>query len=249
MVRRRRFITAGLAATALGVAGCSGGGTGTDDETADDGDTTTAPPTSTGATSTPTPDEFGTAPPVEETVADDPQVTPEPRTAESDDGGFDSAFDVTAAYGAAIRSRSVGVVRLQLAVAPGVTVDTSTIRTRWVDPSGTYTLASTIDGGNADGYFGIRSLADGNGSAPVLDDPDDVFELVFDLGDSDTTVDDPTSGAERPGATAFGSRLRGNSVVSVQLAAGSGRSVTRRLEVPAALGGEGRVAFAVTDSR
>jgi hypothetical protein len=249
MVRRRTLIRSGLAATALGIAGCSGGGAGEADETDGAADETTAAATSTTArTATRTADEFGTPPPVEETVADDPQVTPEPRTAEPDDGGFDSAFDVTAAYGTAITNRSVGVVRLQLAVAPGVTVDTSTIRARWVDPSGTYTIASTLDGGEADGYFGIRALADDDGSAPVLDDPDDVFELVFDLGESDTTVDDPTSGAERSGATAFGSRLRGNSVVSVQLAAGSGRSVTRRLEVPAALGGEGRVAFAVTDS-
>jgi len=246
MVGRRTFIRAGLVAFAAGVAGCgSEGGT----EGADETEAESATGTDTASrTATPTADEFGTAPPVEETVVDDPDVTPEPRTPEPDDG-LDSAFDITAAYGTAIQSRSVGIVRLQVVVAPGVTVDASTVRARWVDPSGPYTIASAADGGDADGYFGIRPLADDNGSAPVLDDPDDVFELVFDLGNSDTTVDDPSSGAERPGATAFGSRLRGNSVVSVQLAAGSGRSVTRRLEVPADLGGAGRVAFAVTDSR
>ena len=172
MVRRRALIRAGLVAATVGVAGCgSEGGTEGAGEEAATSDTTTV--TGTG-TETPTAastavDEYGTAPPVDETVDPDPVDTP-PRTTAADDDGLDGPFGITSAVGTAIDQRRVGVVRLRLAAAEGVTVDTSTIRVRWLDPSGEYTVVASDSLADADAYFGIRALTDRNGSAPVLDD-------------------------------------------------------------------------------
>jgi len=248
MVRRRTLLRAGFAAAAVGLAGCSGGTGGDGDETdTTGGDATTAPPsTTTAGPATTTADEFGTAPPIGETTVDAPVETPAPRTTERRESGFASGFGITSAYGTAIEDRTVGVVRVRLAVESGVRIDTSTIRVRWIDPSGTYTLVDSEYDGRTEAYFGRHTITDDNESAPVLDDPSDEIELVFDLGDSDTAVDDPFRAADHPGRTSFGNRLRGGSVISAQFASGSGRSLTRRLEVPSNLRGERRVELRVS---
>lgn len=251
MVRRRTLIRAGLAAATIGVAGCSneGGTEGAGDEEADTdtGSTATSTATATGAPTT-TADEYGTPPPIGETAVDDPVDTPRQRTTipDDDDGAFDGAFGITSAVGTAIDQRRVGVVRLRLAAAEGVTVDTSTIRVRWLDPSGEYTLIASDSLDDTDAYFGIRSLTDHNDSAPVLDDPSDEFELVFDLGEQDTEIDDPRPAADHPGKTKFASKLAEGSVVSVQLATGAGRSLTNRLQIPYRIGGESQVEIRVS---
>jgi hypothetical protein len=250
MVRRRALIRAGLVAATVGVAGCgSEGGTEGAGEGGATNDTTTV--TGTG-TATPTAastavDEYGTAPPVDETVDPDPVDTPRQQTtAADDDDGLDGPFGITSAVGTAIDQRRVGVVRLRLAAAEGVTVDTSTIRVRWLDPSGEYTVVASDSLEDADAYFGIRALTDRNDSAPVLDDPRDEFELVFDLGEQDVEIDDPRKAADKPGATKFASTLAEGSVVSIQLATGAGRSLTSRLQVPNRIGGESRVDIRVS---
>jgi hypothetical protein len=249
MVRRRALIRAGLVAATVGVAGCGseGGTEGAGDEATD---TTTVTGT---ATETPTAastavDEYGTAPPVGETATGEPAVTDRPRTTTTaaDDGGFDGAFGITSAVGTAIDQRRVGIVRLRLAAAPGEEIDTSTIRVRWIDPSGRYTLVASDNLADTDAYFGIQPLTDRNDSVPVLDDPNDEFELVFDLGENDVFVDDPRPGADHPGKTDFSEKLAEGAVVSVQLATGAGKSITRRLRVPDRIGGESEVDLRVS---
>lgn len=250
MVRRRALIRAGLVAAAVGVAGCGseGGTEGAGDEETDSATVTGTGTRTTTAASTAV-DEYGTAPPVGETATEDPVVTDRPRTTTTagDDGdGFDGAFGITSAVGTAIDQRRVGIVKVRLAPAPGERVDTSTIRVRWLDPAGKYTLVSSDSLSDTDAYFGIQPLTDRNDSAPVLDDPSDEFELVFDLGANDIFVDDPRPAADHPGKTHFSEKLAEGAVVSVQFATGAGRSITRRLQVPNRIGGESEVALRVS---
>jgi hypothetical protein len=248
MVRRRALIRAGLVAATVGVAGCGseGGTEGAGDEETDT-TTVTGTRTETATAASTAVDEYGTAPPVEETAVDDPVVTDPPETTVAvDDDGFDGPFGITSAVGSAIDQRRVGIVRVRLAVAPGEEIDTSTIRVRWLDPTGAYTLVASDSLSDTDAYFGIRTLTDRNDSAPVLDDPSDEFELVFDLGENDIFVDDPRPAADHPGKTDFAEKLAEGAVVSVQLATGADQSITRRLQVPNRIGGESEVDLRVS---
>jgi len=151
-------------------------------------------------------------------------------------------LQILVATGTSIRDAGVGEVQLSVRIAPDSgPVDLSNTVVQWVGPSGTYHLrASSTDENEADGYFGIEPFQDANDSAPVLDDPDDRFVLVFDLGTDDRDVDDPTDGGGE-GVTYFGERLREDATVSLRLIVESGASTTGRLQVPESLAGEDAV--------
>jgi len=231
MVRRRTLLT-GLAATAAAVAGCRGDG---ERDGTDAADEENGPTTGVATTAAATDEGPGTAPP--------PMNTPSGGGRDDDGDRIDAGFEITSAVGTAIDDRSVGVLVLTVSPAAGVAIDASAVRVEWIDPSGRYSLVADTAGDDADGYFGVRPVTDANGSAPLLDDPADEFEFVFDLGDDDVDADDPAPGAARPGARAFGRRSAPGTVVSVQLATASGRSLTERLQVPDSLLGEDRVAL------
>jgi len=147
------------------------------------------------------------------------------------------------------QDNTVGVVNITVSQAPGADqLDLLNTTVQWVGPSGTYNLVAneskTIPP-TADGNFGVTAFKDSDGSAPVLNDPDDRFVMTFDLGKDDTIADDDPSrdanGLSSDGIEYFGSQLPEGSTVTVEMTTQSGSTVSTRLVVPETLSGESTV--------
>lgn len=131
---------------------------------------------------------------------------------------------VIAQTGTAGEDGRVGVANLTVTAAPGTDpIDLRDATVTWVGPGGAANVASrTGTGGSGDGTFAVTALRDPDGSAPVLDGPDDRFVLTFDLGETDDV----------PGVESIGSRLGPGDMVRVTITTGDGRRTTTRLAVP-----------------
>jgi len=82
----------------------------------------------------------------------------------------------------------IGQVNVTVQTNPGAkNVDLRNVTVQWLDPSGVYRVTHhDVDAGDAD--FAVTALKDGDGSLPVLNDPDDRFILTFDTGDAPRDV-------------------------------------------------------------
>jgi flagellin FlaB len=146
-----------------------------------------------------------------------------------------------------IHSEEVGVVRLTVKKAPGADdIDLENATVQWVGEQGTFNLVNaSVDSAGADGHFGIIAFKDPDGSAPVLNDPDDRMVMVFDVGDNDTDVDNfnhNQDGSSDEGDDYFSSnRLGEGETVQVKITTKSGATTTERLVVPETLSGSSAV--------
>lgn len=181
------------------------------------------------------------------TATDPPSVVTEPPytmdTGTDSDQQVASRVQVSSAIGRELDERSVGVVRLLVAKPPGSRdIDLSETVVQWVGPAGTFNLVhASVSAEGADGHFGTVAVADPSGSAPVLDDPDDRIQLVFDLGRNHVAVDDATAGGSGRGAQFFGEQLPEGSQVNLKLTTERGSTRTEILTVPQTLTGSDAV--------
>ncbi|WP_246987134.1 flagellin [Halorientalis marina] len=143
-------------------------------------------------------------------------------------------LQVFAAAGSNIENGTVGTVNLTVGKAPGADdIDLRDVTVQWVDDSGTYdVVAPSVEADAVDGYFGVAAVKDDDGSAPLVNGPDDRMVLTMDIGSDDLAVDD--SGR---GAGAFGERLEAGESATLRLTTENGASTTVRLVVPESLKG------------
>jgi flagellin-like protein len=123
-----------------------------------------------------------------------------------------------------VNSETVDEVTLVIQKSPGAgDIDTDNVTVEFIGPSGVTRLVSpnaSNPGGKS--TFTVNSLKDADGSLPVLNDPDDRFELVLALGG--------TPPALNPGEEA-----------TVRITTESGATTIVRLQVPESLSGENAV--------
>jgi flagellin FlaB len=143
-------------------------------------------------------------------------------------------LQVFAATGSNIENGTVGTVNLTVGKAPGADdIDLQDVTVQWVDDSGTYdVVAPSVEADAVDGHFGVAAVKDDDGSAPLVNGPDDRMVLTMDIGSNDLAVDD--SGR---GAGAFGERLEAGESATLRLTTETGASTTVRLVVPESLAG------------
>ncbi|MUV90331.1 flagellin [Halapricum sp. CBA1109] len=144
--------------------------------------------------------------------------------------------------------------------APGAdNVDLRNVTVSWVESGGTYKLVSDVvdhTATSADGRFAVTAFKDADDSAPVLNDPDDRFTMVFDLdadpgtgqlSDSSTDVsqggdvDWEESNLENNYDFLFSDHLGEGQVVTLKLTTQSGATNNVRLVVPQSLSGTSAV--------
>ena len=137
--------------------------------------------------------------------------------------------------------------------APGAeNVDLRNVTVSWVESGGTFKLVSDeVDSSatSADGRFAVTAFKDSDDSAPVLNDPDDRFTMVFDLADPDSastssTEDDiswETGNLDSTYDYLFSSHLGEGQVVTLKLTTQSGATNNVRLVVPQSLSGTSAV--------
>ncbi len=146
------------------------------------------------------------------------------------------------AVGTNIDGKYVGTVRLTVEKrAETPAVDLSAIKVTWTDPGGEYrVVANTVDSSKAHGHFGIVT-ADGTTPAAetVIESTDERYQLVFDLGRDQATVDDPRPGVG--GLASFGRRVEAGWAIDLSMTTGDGRTSETRLIVPEAVGGRNSV--------
>ncbi|MFB6219192.1 MAG: flagellin, partial [Halobacteriaceae archaeon] len=119
----------------------------------------------------------------------------------------------------------VDEINLTVKKAPGAEdIDLSNVTIRWIGPDGTETLTiDTVDDANPD--FNTTSIKDADGSAPVLNDPDDRVDLGIN-------------------ATQTGlSTLEADETVVLTLTTQSGGTTEVRLTVPEPLTDQNSVEF------
>jgi flagellin-like protein len=122
----------------------------------------------------------------------------------------------------------IGLVTLTVTKAPGAQdIDLQDVTIQWVSDGGTYNIVSqqaTDEGqGNEDGTFVINPIKDEDGSASIVNSPDDRMELIMTLGD------DGVSGPDL---------LEEGDSVTLQISTESSSDSTVRLTVPQSLSGQ-----------
>jgi len=115
------------------------------------------------------------------------------QTGESSSEQVTNRVDVVSAVGEDVNGGSVGTVRVTVKQAPGAgNIDLSQTIVQWTDDSGAYDLTFldgpvNVDSTGEGSSFNVTSVQDGDGSLgtsnPVLNDPSDRAQLVFDLAD------------------------------------------------------------------
>jgi len=144
-------------------------------------------------------------------------------------------------------SSEVTSVDMTVKQAPGAqNVDMRNVTVSWVESGGTYKLVHEVvdgDATDADGRFAISDFKDADGSSPVLNDPDDRFTMVFDLGSQtrNSAFDNNGNNVNNPGDLVFSSNLGEGSIVTVQITTQSGATSNARLVVPQSLSGTSAV--------
>jgi len=140
--------------------------------------------------------------------------------------------EVVSVTGNNLDNGEVGVVDIVVKKAPGSgNVDLATSTLNWVGPTGSYyQLAESGTSGSPDGRFRVSSIQDDDGSAPVLNDGEDRFEITLDLG-----ADDVNSLQE------FGNELQEGETATVRLVTASGATTTEEIVVPQTLSGTSAV--------
>jgi len=163
-------------------------------------------------------------------------------------------LEVASATGT-VDSGSITDVEMTVKQAPGAqNVDMRNVTVSWVESGGTYKLVhDAVESGatDADGRFAISAFKDADGSAPVLNDPDDRFTVVFDL-DADPN-NAPNDGSDTSTSSGlwdtdlnrddylFSDHLGEGQIVTVQITTQSGATSNARLVVPQSLSGTSAV--------
>jgi flagellin FlaB len=155
-------------------------------------------------------------------------------------------LQITGSTGTNLDNSEVGMVNITVKKSPGASnVDLENATVQWVGPSGTYNLVNaTIDASGADGHFGVVAFKDGDGSHPVLNDPDDRLVMVFDLGENNVAADDNDeygSGTAGAGVTFFGDEVPEGASVNIKITTKSGATTSEQLTVPETLSGQSAV--------
>jgi archaellin len=222
----RRTVLGSLSAIAAGLSGCL--------RFQGDGDSSTADGDAAGSGTTGAEDD-GTPSPTQTPTERERSTENQEQTETEASQQVANRVQIVSQTGTNITDKAIGVVEIVVKLPPGgAEVDLSEVTTQWVSPSGTFNLghpASEATG--ADGTFGVRAFKDESGAAPVLDDPDDRLQLVFDLGEDQADVDD----AEWLEQNAFGEKLPEGASVALQLTMPSGGQTETRLVVPESLSG------------
>jgi flagellin-like protein len=138
-------------------------------------------------------------------------------------------------------SDKLGTVSMIVTKAPGAQdIDLQDVTVQFVTDGGTFDLVSqqaAKDGsGNNDGYFAINPIKDADGSATVVNSPDDRMELFMTLSDSGAGAPDASSPSSEP--TAEPSLLEEGDTVTLAIATEDSSSSTVRLTVPQSLSGQ-----------
>jgi flagellin FlaB len=154
-------------------------------------------------------------------------------------------LEVTSATGAVDQSiNEVTHVNLTVKQAPGAdNVDLTNVTVSWVESGGTYSLVhDQVDTSstNADGRFNVSAFKDADGSASVLNHPDDRFIMVFDLDDTTTTTAASTA-VKGQSVVGFSDNLGEGELVTLQITTQSGATTNARLVVPQSLSGTSAV--------
>jgi flagellin FlaA/flagellin FlaB len=133
-------------------------------------------------------------------------------------------LEVVSTVGRVTDEATIGSVSSVVKLAAGSdAVDMAEVIVEWVGPSGTYDLQAESSAGGADGRFALSPIAGQTDSFPVLTEPRDRFQLVFDLGEPDRL--EGSFGEEMPeGATA-----------ELRLVLPKDNSVREQLVVPSSL--------------
>lgn len=128
--------------------------------------------------------------------------------------------------GTAIDDGTVGRVNLTVTAGPATDrIDLRDSTITWVGPASSHSVRSTAAANGGDPAFTVSALTDPDGSAPVLNEPDDRFVLTLDLGDTDDVT----------GLGEFGAPLRERDMVKLTLVTGGGATTDTRLAVPSSL--------------
>jgi flagellin FlaB len=125
--------------------------------------------------------------------------------------------------GSHVQDGTIGVVNLTVTAGPDAApIELREATVSWVGPDGAYEIGhpEAPDGGPT---YAVTPF--GDGSAAVIDGPDDRAILTFDLGETDDVA----------GIGEFGRGLRAGDAVKVTLVTGDGRTTTTRLAVPRSL--------------
>jgi len=132
-------------------------------------------------------------------------------------------LEITSATGSSISSGEIGTVEVTVTQAPGAdNIDLTNTTVQWVGPSGSYNLVHDGASLPADGRFTLSAFKDDDGSAPVMNDPDDRIVMSF-----------------IPGS--FGNKLTGGDTVRLEISTRSGGEVTTTLLAPESLSGKNAV--------
>jgi flagellin FlaB len=152
-------------------------------------------------------------------------------------------LEVASATGT-VNGGDVTDVEMTVKQAPGAqNVDLRNVTVSWVESGGTFKLVhDAVDAGatDADGRFATTAFKDSDGSLPVINDPDDRFTMVFDLGASSSTSGE-VSWTQTTSEYLFGDHLSEGSIVTVQMTTQSGATTNARLVVPQSLSGTSAV--------
>ena len=121
-------------------------------------------------------------------------------------------------------SDSIDFVNVTVTQAAGAgEIDLTNATVSWVGPDGTYQLTADTDDTAPDSLtdkFGVETVKDADGSDPVLNDPDDRFQLIFHV----------------PGFNEDGGDLEEGEEVTIKVNTLSGADTTIRFTVPESLG-------------
>jgi len=120
-------------------------------------------------------------------------------------------------------SDKIDSVDVTVTQAPGSdNIDLENVTAQWIGPSGSYNLVHTGASLTGDGTFTTSAFKDDDGSAPVMNDPDDRIVMSF-----------------IPGS--FGNKLTGGDTVRLEISTQSGGEVTTTLLAPESLSGKNAV--------
>ncbi|WP_335999933.1 hypothetical protein [Halorientalis halophila] len=150
------------------------------------------------------------------TTDDGDVLTPTPFGPDENERSLPSELRIVSAVGTNVADRRIGTVEVTVATVQGVEeIDLTKVTADWTVPADTYELAAAAGKATADGYFGIEPEGGGAGDA-TLEDEDERYRLVFDLGRDDAESDDrPRRG--QPTVEHFGSVLQNGEAVRLRL--------------------------------
>ena len=123
-----------------------------------------------------------------------------------------------------VTGEEVTNVQAMVSQAPGAgEIDLTNATVTWIGPAGTYTLTHASINDSL-GSFSATAVKDADGSAPVLNDPDDRLEITF-----------------TPNGFSDGGNLGEGEEVTIKINTMSGATTTIRFSVPESLQGKNAV--------